>query len=85
MGTPQEFVLTHEKNKGSLKSSFHFFHLVSVSVFFGEKQNQYGVYCSLDIWKIFNLFLEEQILLTLLEIKLLIVLDIICSLFLKIQ
>ena len=44
MATPQEFLLPCEKNNRSLKSFFHFFHLVSTSVFLAEKQNHYGVY-----------------------------------------
>ena len=49
MATPQEFVLPCEKNKGSLKSSSHVFHLVSMKAFLAEKQNRYGLYYSLDI------------------------------------
>ena len=69
MATPQEFVLSCEKNKGPLKSCFHFLYFVSMRAFLAEKQNRYGAYYSLDIKR-------SLIPLTLLEITLLIVLDV---------
>ena len=57
MANAQDFVLPCEKNKGSLKSSFDFFHLLSMSAFLAEK-NRYGVYYSLDIQR--SLILSQR-------------------------
>ena len=76
MATPQELVLPSEKNKGSLKSSFHFFSSsVNECVSYIETKL---LWCILFFTysKIFDLFSGERTPLTLLEIKLPIVLDI---------
>ena len=49
MATPQEFILSCEKNKGCLKSSFHFFSSCFNESVSCKKQSRYGVYYSLDI------------------------------------